>query len=248
MSSTITTPVAGFTGRAFIGPAILDFTDGTATYDGDLSDGLRQYLQANGYGIDGPAAPAEPEQPTVDTRDLTGSAGVPLRDAAVDPSDDDFLAPTNAGQADPHGPLVVSPTIHAAETKTVVPGDVGPVKRQKQRETQLAQRTLSADELVPDVTADLADSAVNTTAADAANPDGGTAADAAATAQTPAPATVPDEGTPTVEDTTVTEPDPNMPAKNASADEWRAYAVSKGMSSEDADNASRDQLIAQYAG
>lgn len=35
--------------------------------------------------------------------------GTPLRDAAVDPRPGDASVPTNAGQADPHGPLVVSP-------------------------------------------------------------------------------------------------------------------------------------------
>jgi hypothetical protein len=34
--------------------------------------------------------------------------GTPLRDAAVDPKPEDFLPPTYAGQANPHGPHVVS--------------------------------------------------------------------------------------------------------------------------------------------
>lgn len=238
MSTTITTPVAGFTGRAFIGPVILDFADGSASYDGDLSDGVRQYLQANGYGIDGPAAEPAADPEPADPREMDAVTGPPLRDAAVDPQPDDFLPPTNAGQANPHGPQVVSPGIHAAETKAVVPGDVGKQSRQKKRETELAQRTLADDETVPDVIADLAEGAENTTAADAASPDDGSAADAAASSETPAPATVP--ATP--------EPDANMPAKNASADEWRAYAVSKGMDPTAADNAGRDELVRLYAG
>lgn len=34
--------------------------------------------------------------------------GEPLRDAAVDPDQGDYLPPVNAGTADPHGPEVVS--------------------------------------------------------------------------------------------------------------------------------------------
>lgn len=41
--------------------------------------------------------------------------GTPLRDAAVDPRPEDYLAPTNAGEpgplGDPHGPHVVAPEI-----------------------------------------------------------------------------------------------------------------------------------------
>jgi hypothetical protein len=33
-----------------------------------------------------------------------------IRDAAVDPRPEDFLPPTNAGQANPHGPEVVAAT------------------------------------------------------------------------------------------------------------------------------------------
>lgn len=52
-----------------------------------------------------------------DSRDVhkDNLIGTPLRDAAVDPRDTDFLAPINAGQADPHGPEVVSPEIHASQ-------------------------------------------------------------------------------------------------------------------------------------
>jgi hypothetical protein len=55
--------------------------------------------------------------------------GTRLRDAAVDPRDTDFLAPTNAGVAgdlgNPHGPTVVSPGLHGDESvRTLVGGDV----------------------------------------------------------------------------------------------------------------------------
>lgn len=38
-----------------------------------------------------------------------------IRDAAVAPRAGDYLVPTNAGQADPHGALCVSPEIHGSE-------------------------------------------------------------------------------------------------------------------------------------
>lgn len=38
------------------------------------------------------------------------------------------------------------------------------------------------------------------------------------------------------------------PAGNATAEEWRAYAVSQGMAEADAANLNRDDLRAQYAG
>lgn len=45
----------------------------------------------------------------VDARDVEViRIGTPLRDAAVDPRPGDFLVPTNAGLADPHGPRVVA--------------------------------------------------------------------------------------------------------------------------------------------
>jgi hypothetical protein len=42
--------------------------------------------------------------------DGTIRLGTPIRDAAVDPRPGDYLAPVNAGKANPHGPAVVSVT------------------------------------------------------------------------------------------------------------------------------------------
>lgn len=51
--------------------------------------------------------------------------GTALRDAAVNPVAADFLTPTNAGSADPHGPLCVSPEIHGSQgVHPVTPGVV----------------------------------------------------------------------------------------------------------------------------
>lgn len=126
MSTTIKSPVTDFTGPARFGTLVLDFKKGEATHDGDLPDGVKAYLQGAGYGInaeaDEPASAPEPPDPRVQGQEQVGTH---LRDAAVDPSEEDFLAPTNAGQANPHGPDVVSPEIHASEgVRPVKPGDV----------------------------------------------------------------------------------------------------------------------------
>lgn len=66
----------------------------------------------------------------MDPRDVTDEQiGTRLRDAAVDPRPDDFLAPTNAGEpgelGNPHGPSVVSPEIHGSQgVRPIRPGDV----------------------------------------------------------------------------------------------------------------------------
>lgn len=68
-------------------------------------------------------APPDPREVGTDG-DGIEPVGSRLRDATVDPRPGDFLAPLNAGQANPHGPEVVAPMIHAAETGPVHPGPV----------------------------------------------------------------------------------------------------------------------------
>ena len=57
--------------------------------------------------------------------------GTSLRDAAVAPAAEDYLAPVNAGlegeAGNPHGPNVVSPEVHASQgVRPVRPGPVSP--------------------------------------------------------------------------------------------------------------------------
>jgi hypothetical protein len=125
----INSPAKNYTGNDKYGETVLEFKNGVAEFDGDLPAGVRLYLQGAGYGID--TDPDEPETPTVpDPREQTlEQIGTPLRDAAVDPKPEDFLAPTNAGkegeQGNPHGPNVVSPEIHASQgVRPVKAGDV----------------------------------------------------------------------------------------------------------------------------
>jgi hypothetical protein len=124
---------------------VLDFNDGVAEFDGDLPSGVRQYLQGAGYGI-GSSKPTRPEVPEpADPRELDdGTIGTKLRDAAVDPHDDDFLAPVNAGEANPHGPAVVSPEIHASGPAGIRPGRVfvEDAEKQDKRESEYAKARL----------------------------------------------------------------------------------------------------------
>lgn len=130
MSKTkISAPVEGYTGVTYVGPHVLKFENGAAEVE-DLSDGARLYLSSNGYGIDGASAESVTDDgpEPVDPRKVDGEAsqvGSKLRDAAVDPEPGDFLAPTNAGKANPHGPDVVSPELHASQgVRPVKGGDV----------------------------------------------------------------------------------------------------------------------------
>jgi hypothetical protein len=175
----IKSPVADYTGTDTYGETVLEFKDGVADFDGDLPAGVRQYLAGAGYGL-GSHKPAEPEDVPAppDPREHTGEqVGTELRDAAVDPHPEDFLAPVNAGKegeaGNPHGPNVVAPQIHASSGQAVVPGPVGryeveetddggkigvvhpDVDEQDARESEFAQRALAGSEPVPDVTADL---------------------------------------------------------------------------------------------
>src|SRR5690606_21974648 len=60
-----------------------------------------------------------------DRRPGRGLIMTAMRDAAVDPESSDFLPPTNAGDEDPHGPLVISPGIHGEQgMHPVTPGAV----------------------------------------------------------------------------------------------------------------------------
>jgi hypothetical protein len=131
------------------------FEGGVAEVDEDAPE--MAYFRKAGYGIgtkpDADAGlPADKLEPTVDgkpidARDYATSTpfGSPLRDAAVDPKPGDYLAPTNAGKANPHGPSVVSPQIHdAVGPKPLRPGEVhvDDADEQERKETALVQAVL----------------------------------------------------------------------------------------------------------
>lgn len=219
----IQSPVTDYTGTQTYGETVLEFEDGVAEFDGDLNHGVRQYLLGAGYKVGSTAGAVVADAPALpDPREHTDEqVGTALRDAAVDPRPEDFLAPTNAGkdgpEGNPHGPHVVAPQIHASTGQPVVPGPVGSFEKdadgttvvvsdtdaQERRETEFAERVLVGDEPAPDVLVDM----------------GRNAEPAAA-----------DE----------------VPAGNASTEAWRDYARTQGATDEDLDGKGRDELRDTY--
>lgn len=170
-------PDRTYTGQSRYGETVVNFEDGVADFEGDLPTAVRQYMVGAGYtfGSKKPEPAVTNTATPPDPRDLTlQQLGTPLRDAAVDPREGDFLPPTNAGKAgqegNPHGPNVVAPGIHAVQGPgPIVPGPVGRFEEgedgtrvvisdtdeQQQRETTAAERVFVAREDVGTVTADL---------------------------------------------------------------------------------------------
>lgn len=172
----ITAPSEGYTAQDRYGEVVLDFHDSVAEHDGDLPVGIRQYLLGAGYKVGSKKGDQPPDEPVpADPREATHQVvGTPLRDAAVDPAEGDFLPPTNAGadgpEGNPHGPQVVAPGIHAvAGPGPIVPGPVGRFEQeedgsqvvisdtveQQRRETTAAEKVFLERQPVPEVTAEL---------------------------------------------------------------------------------------------
>lgn len=163
----IHSPAEGYTGTDVYGETVLQFEDGVADFDGDLPPGVKMYLEGRGYGFGSKKAEAPAETPEpADPREIGDGSGVEamgtrLRDAAVDPQPEDFLAPINAGQENPHGSKVVSPEIHASGPSGIVPGNVfvEDPEKQEQREKEYAEARLieqvpaaeAVDRMVPDI-------------------------------------------------------------------------------------------------
>jgi hypothetical protein len=149
-------PNKGYNG---LGPGGAVFENGVAETDDDAA---LNYYRAAGYKVSGKVDnPVESPEPP-DSREVTESVvGTRLRDAAVDPEPSDFLAPVNAGDANPHGSSVVSPEIHASGPAGIKPGNVfvEDVAKQEKREkayadARLIQQATAADATkaeVPDV-------------------------------------------------------------------------------------------------
>lgn len=120
------------------------FENGTAETDNQAVIG---YCQSAGYKVSGRVLNERNDAPVVaDPRDLDdGVVGTRLRDAAVDPRPEDFLAPINAGEANPHGPKVISPEIHASGPAGIRPGvvHVDDHGKQEEREKEFARVRLA---------------------------------------------------------------------------------------------------------
>lgn len=145
--TTIYAPNKAFNGIT----AGVQFKNGVGNTDDSAA---LSYLGRVGYGI-GQYRPPAVETTIADARDYSQPVplGTRLRDAAVDPRARDFLPPINAGLADPHGPDVVSPQIHADATGPIVPGDVhvGEPAIQEARETAVDEAVFVEGEPVPAV-------------------------------------------------------------------------------------------------
>lgn len=129
------------------GPGDAVFENGVAETD---DENALNYYRGAGYKVSGKVeSPVEDAPEPPDPREVTESiVGTRLRDAAVDPEPDDFLAPVNAGKGNPHGSNVVSPEIHASGPAGIRPGEVfvEDVDRQEKREKAFADARLIQQE------------------------------------------------------------------------------------------------------
>lgn len=202
------------------GPGGAVFKDGVGHTDDEAA---LNYYRSAGYSVDGDVeAPVESsEQP--DPRDYEDEAvGTRLRDAAVDPRPEDFLAPINAGDANPHGPDVVSPEIHASGPAGVRPGEVfveDPAK-QEAREADFAKARLIERKAAAEVIADAVD--------------------------------LDDRGEIGISDPGSAEAgrreasESSAPAKSDNKAAWVSYAVAQGAEEAEANDSTKAELIERY--
>lgn len=162
---TVYSPVPGYTGLVIN----VEFDDGKGSVSDDDHQALA-YFRRHDYGIGERSTVAEAVSP--DPREVgEGGSGIApvgtrLRDAAVDAEPGDFLAPTNAGAANPHGPEVVSPGLHATPPAPIVPGPVSSDPETQQAvETEAAEAVLVDQEPVAEVVADAVEEQGQPTAA-----------------------------------------------------------------------------------
>jgi hypothetical protein len=188
---------------------------------------LMGYFQRRGYGVGKPAAELYDAEKDVEWPDphthKDESFGSPLRDAAVDPEPEDYLAPVNAGKAHPHSSKVVSPGIHTVGPAPIRPGEVyvDDVARQEAEELELAKRVL-------------VDSEPATIVASDEGPGGPLGL------SDPGSVEMGIRGAREVHETEAA--GTGAPAKSASKADWVEHAVSRGMSREEAEDMSKADL------
>lgn len=214
----IETPIPGYSGP---GPGGIHFVDGVAESDDVAVIG---YCQSAGYKVSGKVLNPRTETEVADPREVGDAEvlGTRLRDAAVDPEPEDFLAPVNAGKANPHGPEVVSPEIHASGPSGIRPGDV-PVedpRKQEAREKDFAKARLVDNTPAPEVVAAVVD------------------------VEDHGPLGLSDPGS--ADRGRAEAGEASAPAKAASKAEWVDYAVSQGADREEAESQTKAGLVEQY--
>lgn len=150
MAKTTTTTTVYAPNRDLTGVvAGVPFARGQGEVDEASHPGAMLYFRRAGYGIGTDAVRADPK-PTPYQAPAPAEVRRPQSlDAAVQPDaggpvSDAFLPPTNSGAANPHGPSVVSPGLHAVPPAPIRPGavHVEDPQRQEREETELAQRVL----------------------------------------------------------------------------------------------------------
>ena len=222
MGHTITAPQTDYSGFS----AGVTFRDGKG-YLADDNPGALAYFEANGYTVAKGGSPPDQVPLSVDPAPAPAR---PSRDAAVEreaagPLSDAFLPPTNVGPGnDPHGPMVVSPGLHAVPPAPIVPGPVqSDPAAQEEAETTVAQAVLVEGQLVPDAVAT------------AEAPAGPLAlSDASSAGEGPDAAVRVDDG--------------EAPARSAPKAEWVDFAVSQGLGRDAADSATKAELMERYGG
>lgn len=249
----VTAPVSDYSGT--VGP--VQFQDGAAEFDPKEHPGVLSYFLGAGYNVAGyetnPEPPGlyaprpKPTAPAPGTPDNpTGVVGgVPPRDAAVVPDadgpwSDAFLPPTNAGKADPHGPDVVSPGLHAVPPAPIRPGEVfvDDLPRQEAEETRLASEVLSEGKLVTDV--------VPTFEGPPAGPLGLSDPGSVEMGERAA-AELREAGVPTAADLAERrDAAAETPARRATVEEWRAHATARGATDDELEGLTKAELIERY--
>lgn len=245
--ATVEAPNREFAGTV----AGVSFKDGTATTEDSRA---LAYFRRKGYTVNGETQ-GTVEESAVDARDVGfyGHVTAPWsKDAAVDknadgPVSDAWLPPTNAGEADPHGPLVVSPGLHGVPPAPITPGPVhvDDLPRQEAIETAVAEAVLGPDSAPNDVSVPLGEG--DRGPLGLSDPLSGEQGRRDADGTTPAP--VEQGGTeaaPEVVDELVANAEVEMPARSASKAAWVDYAVAKGADRTEAEALKRDELVDRY--
>lgn len=225
--ATIKAPNKEYNGT---GPGDAVFNNGVAKTDDEAAI---NYYRSAGYEVDG-STDNPVELPTVpDPREHTEEAiGTRLRDAAVDPRPGDFLAPINAGEANPHGPEVVSPEIHASGPAGILPGVVAvedPAKQEKREsdyaEVRLIQQEKAAEAIEKFDEDDRGELGLSDPGS------GPVGREAAEESDVPS---------------AVVDPEVEKPAASAKKAEWVAYATTQGMSEEEAQGLTAAKLAKHF--
>jgi hypothetical protein len=230
------------------GPGDAVFVDGVADTDDEAA---LNYYRGAGYKVSGKVLVEHETPEPPDPREVTHVvSGTRLRDAAVDPHEDDFLAPVNAGEANPHGPAVVAPEIHASGPAGIRPGEVfvEDVAKQEKREKEFAEARLinqvTAGEAVRQEVPDLKDRG-ELGLSDPGSAERGRAEAKEADEQ---PSLIAIDGDPEVGDTAdlTTDETATEPAKSDNKAAWVDYAVAKGADREKSEAMKKADLVEQY--